>query len=76
MTPIFFEHSFFCRQCDGMASAKTCPHDADQRVFLSGTKVREMLAAGQAPPPEFSRPEVAKVLIESMTPAGGSGGGV
>ena len=76
MTPLFFEHSFFCRQCDGMASAKTCPHDADQRVFLSGTKVRDMLAAGEAPPPEFSRPEVAKVLIESMAPAGGSGGGV
>ena len=76
MTPLFFEHSFFCRQCDGMASAKTCPHDADQRVFLSGTKVRDMLAAGEAPPPEFSRPEVAKVLIESMSTAAGSGGGV
>ncbi len=76
MTPLFFEHSFFCRQCDGMASAKTCPHDADQRVFLSGTKVRDMLAAGEAPPPEFSRPEVTRVLIESMAPAGGSGGGV
>ena len=55
--------------------SKTCPHDADQRVFLSGTKVRDMLAAGEAPPPEFSRPEVAKVLIESMSTAGGSGGG-
>ncbi len=67
--PLKFENSFYCRRCQSMGSKKTCSHDAANHVSLSGTAVREMLRAGELPPPEFSRPEVAQILIDASREA-------
>lgn len=66
ITPMMFEHAFFCKITQGMATTKTSPSKPDQRIHLSGTKVRELLRSGQLPPPEFSRPEVAAELARAM----------
>lgn len=69
ITPLKFENSFYCRRCQQMGTQKTCRHDPADHVSLSGTKVREMLRAGEMPPPEFSRPEVAQILIDASREA-------
>ncbi len=64
ITTLNFEHAFYCTRTQGMATAKTSPGSPEERIFLSGTRVREMLTQGEVPPVEFTRPEVAEVLME------------
>jgi sulfate adenylyltransferase len=66
ITTLHFENSFFCKKCGAVVTSKTCPHDGAYQVMLSGTQVREMLGRGEAPPPEFSRPEVVQILIKGL----------
>ncbi|MBV8358882.1 MAG: sulfate adenylyltransferase [Deltaproteobacteria bacterium] len=66
ITPLTFENTFYCTKCASMASYKTCPHTDADRLLLSGTKVREMLRRGELPPPEFTRPELAAILVRAM----------
>ncbi len=62
--PLKIDHTFYCFKCDGMASMKTCPHQKEDRLMLSGTKLRKMLSEGQDVPDHFSRPEVLAILKE------------
>ncbi len=64
ITPLFFENAFYCKKCANMATSKTCPHDDNYRVFLSGTKVRELLKNKQALPEEFTRKEISEILVK------------
>jgi sulfate adenylyltransferase len=64
VTILKFEHTAWCNKCEAVVSAKTCPHGPEDKIAPSGTKVREMLKAGQRPPHEFARPEIADILIK------------
>jgi sulfate adenylyltransferase len=66
ITPLKFEHAFYCTRTEQMATAKTSPATKEERIHLSGTKVRAMLREGKTPPPQFSRPKVAEELARAM----------
>jgi sulfate adenylyltransferase len=70
ITPLMFENTFYCAKCGGMASYKTCPHGDSDRLLLSGTKVRELLRSGHPPPAEYTRPEIAAILVRAMRESG------
>jgi sulfate adenylyltransferase len=61
-----FDYTFYCRKCGMVVSSKTCPHSKEDWIYLSGTQVRQMLENGEMLPPEFTRPEVSKVLLEGI----------
>ncbi len=67
ITPLKFEHAHFCRVCGQLVTSKTCPHSSEDWIHLSGTRVRMMLSNGEMPPGEFTRPEVAKILIDAYS---------
>ena len=66
IAPLKFEHAFYCTRTEQMATAKTSPATKEERIHLSGTKVRAMLREGKTPPPQFSRPKVAEELARAM----------
>jgi sulfate adenylyltransferase len=66
ITILKFDNAFYCTKCESMATLKTCPHGDEAHISLSGTKLREMLAAGKIPDKAITRAEVAEVLIKSM----------
>jgi sulfate adenylyltransferase len=71
VTPLKFDATFYCRACDSTASPRTCPHGPGERLELSGSRVRELLRAGEGLPPEFTRPEIALILRAHYLPAAG-----
>ena len=63
---LFFNDVFYCRRCEAIASFKTCPHEAQHRLSMTGVEIKRMLKSGEMPPEELIRPEIAKVSLESL----------
>lgn len=61
--PLFYHYAFYCARCDGIVSEKICPHDSEHHMEPSGTELRKELSAGERPPPELMRPEVAETIL-------------
>ena len=61
--PLYYHYAFYCSNCDGIVSEKVCPHGSDSHIEPSGTKLRRTLSAGERPPPELMRPEVAETVL-------------
>lgn len=66
--PLFYNYSFYCRECDGMTSEKICPHDEDDQIHPSGTRIRNMIQSGSEPSQKIMRPEVARYVMEADNP--------
>lgn len=71
--PLKLDWTFWCNKCEAIVSTKTCPHNSDHHLMISGTKLRSMLAGGERPPREFGRPEVIDILINYYTMSNGNG---
>jgi len=70
--PLKLDWTFWCNKCDAMASMKTCPHGKNDRLLISGTRLRDMLSRGVTPPEHFSRPEVIEILLKYYAMKGGA----
>jgi sulfate adenylyltransferase len=66
--PMLFEHAFYCHRCDGMGSRRTCPHADDERVYPSGSRIRDLLDGGESPSEKMMRPEIASFIVEAGSP--------
>jgi len=63
ITPVFFPAFFYCRKCLTFTNQKACPHDAESREQISGTKLREMIQQGKTPSEFILRPEISKIIL-------------